>query len=116
MTGIILHIKSTLGNVRNLSDSGEKKMGKTGFLLVGAAVGAAVGVVFNYVFGPTDGARYDESYRSRWDKALEDGDRAADEREAEMRRRFEAAKRPRPAAPNSPATPNNDVGQLPGNT
>ncbi len=70
-------------------------MGRTGFLLVGAAVGAAVGIVFNYVFGPTEDAQFNEAYRSRWDKALEDGERAADEREAEMRQGFEAAKRRR---------------------
>ena len=70
-------------------------MGKTGFLLVGAAVGAAVGVVFNYVFGPPNDAKFNAAYRSRWDQALEDGERAADEREAEMRRQFAVAKQSR---------------------
>lgn len=86
-------------------------MGKTGFLFLGAAVGAAVGIAVNYVFGPPDDALFDERYRSRWDRAVETGDRAADEREAELRRQFAAAKRTRPrdqAKPQDAAS-----GQLP---
>ena len=71
-------------------------MGKTSFFLIGAAVGAAVGLAVNYVFGPTNDALFDERYRSRWDHALEEGELAADEREAELRRQFASAKRSRP--------------------
>ena len=71
-------------------------MGKSGFFLIGAVVGAAVGVAINYVFGPTKDAIFDERYRSRWDHALEEGERAADERENELRNQFAAAKRSRP--------------------
>jgi hypothetical protein len=71
-------------------------MGRTSFFLIGAVVGAAVGLAIDYVFGPTKDALFDERYRSRWDHALEEGERAADEREAELRRQFTAAKRSRP--------------------
>jgi hypothetical protein len=82
-------------------------MSRAGFFLIGAAVGTAVGIVINYVFGPTDDTEYNAAYRSRWDQAVEDGDRAADEREVEMRRQFSAAKTARPKAPK------NDAGPLP---
>ena len=68
-------------------------MGKLGNFLIGAALGAAVGIVLNYLFGPAQGSEYNQTYRSRLDKALEEGDRAAEEHEAELKRRFEMAKR-----------------------
>lgn len=68
-------------------------MGKLTYFLIGATLGAAVGVVVNYVLGPALGVEYNQQYRSRLDKALEEGDRAAAEHEAELRRQFEAAKR-----------------------
>jgi len=80
-------------------------MSRAGFFLIGAAVGTAVGVVINYVFGPTDGAEYNAAYRSRWDQALEDGNRAADERELEMRRQFASAKAARPKVPKEDTSP-----------
>jgi hypothetical protein len=55
------------------------------YLLIGAALGAAVAYTVNYFFGPTDAATYDQNYRSRLDYALDEGKRAAAEREAEMR-------------------------------
>jgi gas vesicle protein len=70
-------------------------MGKMVNFLIGAALGAAVGVIINYVFGPSTGSEFNQNYRSRLDKALEEGDRAAQEHEAEMRRQLEAAKRNR---------------------
>ena len=82
-------------------------MGKVSFLLIGAAVGAAAGIVINYVFGPPDDAVFDERYRSRWDRALEEGERAGEDREAELRRQFAAAKiaRPKSQADGSPQLP-----------
>jgi gas vesicle protein len=68
-------------------------MGKLGNFLIGAALGAAVGVVINYLFGPAQGSEFNGNYRSRLAKALEEGDRAAEEHEAELRRQFELAKR-----------------------
>ncbi|MDQ3247899.1 MAG: hypothetical protein M3Q45_01700 [Chloroflexota bacterium] len=67
-------------------------MGKFSNLIIGAALGATVGVVVNYLFGPANDAPFDATYRSRWDKAIEDGKQAADEREAELRRLFIEAK------------------------
>jgi len=67
-------------------------MGKMSNFLIGAAVGAAAALVVNYLFGPSNSTTYDEGYQSRLDKALADGKRAADEREAELRRQFEEGK------------------------
>jgi len=72
-------------------------MGRISNFLVGAAVGAVVGVVFNYLFGPANGTEFNQNYRSRLDKALEDGQRAAEEHEAQLRLEFEAAKRQLPS-------------------
>jgi uncharacterized membrane protein YgaE (UPF0421/DUF939 family) len=72
-------------------------MGKTSNFLIGAAVGVVTALVVNYVFGPSNETTYDEHYQSRLDKALTDGKRAADEREAELRRQFEEGKRGRRA-------------------
>jgi gas vesicle protein len=63
--------------------------------VIGAALGAAVGLVINYLFGPATGAEFNDKFQSRLDKAVEDGERAAQEHEAELRRQFEAAKRAR---------------------
>ncbi len=60
-------------------------MGKSGYLLIGAAVGAAVAFTINYFLGPTAATTYDENYRSRLDFALEEGKRAAAAREAQLR-------------------------------
>lgn len=73
-------------------------MGKMSNFLTGAAVGAVAALVVSYVFGPSNDATYDEHYQSRLDKALADGQRAADEREAELRRQFEEGKRGRSAS------------------
>jgi gas vesicle protein len=68
-------------------------MGKVANFLIGVGFGVAVGVVMNYIFGPAQGSEFTENYRSRLDKALADGEQAAQEHEAELRRQFEAAKR-----------------------
>ena len=60
-------------------------MGKSGYLLIGAAVGAAVAFTINYFLGPMAAITYDENYRSRLDFALEEGKRAAAAREAQLR-------------------------------
>jgi hypothetical protein len=60
-------------------------VGKSGYLLLGAAVGAAVAFTINYFFGPTAATTYDENYRSRLDYALAEGKRAAAAREAQLR-------------------------------
>lgn len=70
-------------------------------IIIGAAAGAAAAWVFNYIFGPAPGARFDATYQSRLDRALAEGDRAAREHEAKLRRQFEEAKR-RPSSPPLP--------------
>lgn len=67
-------------------------MGKMSNFLIGAAVGAVGALVVSYLFGPSNDTTYDENYQSRVDKALADGKRAADEREAELRRQYEEGK------------------------
>ncbi len=68
-------------------------MGKTSYVLIGAAIGAAVTVAVNYFFGPAKGTTFDQNYRSRFDFALEEGQRAATSREAELRRQLEEYRR-----------------------
>jgi hypothetical protein len=71
----------------------ENQMGKISNLVIGIALGTAVGVVVNYLFGPARDTSLNEHYRSRWDRAIEEGQQAAEEREAELRREFAEAKR-----------------------
>lgn len=68
-------------------------MGKLSNFVIGIALGAAVGVVINYLFGPATGTEFNQNYRSRFDQALAEGDRAAEEHEAELRRQLAAAKK-----------------------
>jgi hypothetical protein len=68
-------------------------MGKFSNFVLGAAAGAAVAAVITYVLGPAHDTAYDATYQSRLDKALEEGERAAEEHEADLRRQFERAKR-----------------------
>lgn len=68
-------------------------MGKFSNFLIGAALGAAVGLVVNYLFGPATDTEFNHNYRSRLDKALEEGQRAADEHEANLRRQLGEAKK-----------------------
>jgi hypothetical protein len=60
-------------------------VGKSGYLLIGAAFGAAIAFTINYFLGPTAATTYDENYRSRLDFALDEGKRAAAAREAQLR-------------------------------
>jgi len=68
-------------------------MGKFSNFMIGVAIGVASGLVVNYLFGPANDAEDDGSYQSRLDQALEEGRRAAQEKEAELRRDFENGKR-----------------------
>ncbi len=68
-------------------------MNKSGSFLVGALLGAGVGLLLGYIFSPAPDADFDHRYRSRLDQALDEGRKAAAETEAELRRRFEEAKR-----------------------
>jgi hypothetical protein len=74
-------------------------MGRTSNFIVGALVGTAVGLAVSYIFGPATDTTYDARYRSRWDKALDDGRSAADAREAELRGQFEQGKLPKSQLP-----------------
>ena len=68
-------------------------MGKFSNFIIGAALGAGVGLVINYLFGPARETEFNAHYRSRWDRAIEEGNQAAQAHEAELRRQFAAAKR-----------------------
>jgi gas vesicle protein len=70
-------------------------MGRTSNFIIGALLGAAAGMAISYLFGPANDTTYDKGYQSRVDKALSDGQRAADEAEASLRRQFEEGKRPK---------------------
>ncbi|MEZ4713670.1 MAG: hypothetical protein R3A44_41160 [Caldilineaceae bacterium] len=74
-------------------------MGKLSNFIIGAAIGVAVSAVVSYVFGPTNDAAYDATYRSRLDRALEEGRKAAAARQLEMRQAFVEAKQPKPRLP-----------------
>jgi hypothetical protein len=69
-------------------------VGRGSYFIIGAAIGAVVAFTLNYFFGPADGTTYDQNYRSRLDYAMDEGKRAAAEREAELRREFDAYRRP----------------------
>ena len=71
-------------------------MGNFSSFIIGAAIGVAVSAVVSYLFGPTNDAEYDATYRSRLDHALEEGRKAARARQIEMRQSFEAAKQSKP--------------------
>ena len=76
-------------------------MGKTSYLLIGAAAGAAAAMVYRYFFGPAPKTTYDENYRSRLDYALDEGERAALAQQAKLQRQFEEYKQ-RPAGAAGP--------------
>ena len=69
-------------------------MSKGTYLLIGAALGAAVGMMLNYFLGPAEDTTYDANYRSRLDFALDEGRRAAAEKESELRRQLVAFRKP----------------------
>jgi hypothetical protein len=68
-------------------------MSKSVNFVLGTIVGTAVGLLAGYVLAPARGTSFDRTYQSRLDKALHEGEVAAAEREAELRREFERAKR-----------------------
>lgn len=63
-------------------------MSKGTFVLLGAAIGAGIAVALNYFLGPAPGTTYDANYRSRLDFALDEGRRAALEREQQLRQQM----------------------------
>ncbi len=63
-------------------------MSKGSFLLLGAVIGAGIAVALNYFLGPAPGTTYDANYRSRLDFALDEGQRAAREREDQLRQQI----------------------------
>ncbi len=71
-------------------------MGKTSNLIIGTILGTAAGVLAAYLFAPAKETPLDQSYRSRLGYALDEGRKAAADREAELRQDFVAAKQPRP--------------------
>ena len=68
-------------------------MGKTGNFIVGTLIGTALGAVVAYLFGPAQNTRYDASYQSRLDRALDEGRQAEIERAEELRQEFAQAKK-----------------------
>jgi len=71
-------------------------MGKSGNFIFGSLIGVALGAVVGYLLGPAQGSRYDATYQSRLDRALDEGRLAEEARAEELRREFAQAKR-RPA-------------------
>lgn len=67
-------------------------MGKTSSTIIGAAIGALAGFAVVYLFGPAEKTTFDKNYQSRLDQALEEGKRAAEEHEIELRRQLSQAK------------------------
>lgn len=80
-------------------------MNRWGYFAIAGIVGAAAGAIYNYLFAPAPETTFDASYQSRLDWALAEGEKAAAQRELELRAEFEAAKRTPPALPLSPSTP-----------
>lgn len=78
-------------------------MNKWGYIAIASIVGAAASAIYNYLNAPAPETKFDGSYQSRLDWALAEGDRAAAQRELELRAEFEAATKSRPALPPPPA-------------
>ena len=68
-------------------------MSKAANFVFGTIVGTAVGMAVGYILAPSQETTFDKGYRSRLDKALEEGQTAAVLREEELRRQFEQSKR-----------------------
>ncbi len=70
-------------------------MGKSGNFIIGSLIGVALGAIVGYLLGPAQGTRFDTTYQSRLDKALDEGRLAEEKRAAELRQEFlQAKKRP----------------------
>lgn len=68
-------------------------MGKSGNFIVGTFIGVAVGAVVAYLLGPAQNTRFDATYQSRLDRALDEGRLAEEAKAEELRREFAQAKR-----------------------
>jgi hypothetical protein len=66
----------------------------TAALLIGAALGVGAVLITEFFLGPADESTLDETYLSRWDYAVSEGERAAEEYEAELMRQYEGLKIP----------------------
>lgn len=77
-------------------------MNKWGIIAVVGIVGAAAGAVYNYLFAPAPETKFDGSYQSRIDWALAEGEKAAAQRELELRAEFEASKQSHNSLPTQP--------------
>lgn len=81
-------------------------MNKWGYVAIAGVLGATAGAIYNYLFAPAPETTFDGSYRSRLDWALAEGEKAAAQRELELRAEFEAAKvSPPPLPPLPPTSP-----------
>ena len=74
-------------------------MGKEKSLIIGAAIGAALGIIYDYFLGPAPGTSHDSNYRSRLDRALDEGKLAARQKEAELRNQLAEEQQPRSKNP-----------------
>jgi gas vesicle protein len=74
-------------------------MGRVISFVIGAAIGVTIASVATYLFGPARDTYFDQRYRSRWDRALEEGRQAAAEHEIALRRQLASAKQPGPSFP-----------------
>lgn len=69
-------------------------MGRVISFAVGAAIGVLTAAVTTYLFAPARDTYFDQRYQSRWDRALAEGQQAAAEHEAALRRQLAQAKHP----------------------
>ena len=90
-------------------------MNKWGVVALAGLAGAAAGAIYNYLFAPAPETAFDQSYQSRLDWALAEGEKAAAQREVALRAEFEAAKQPRPALPAS-SMPETSSTEIPSTT
>ncbi len=67
-------------------------MTKTGAALVGGLLGTLAALAVGYLYGPAPGTRYDATYRSRLDHALDEGRHAAQEHEQALLRQYQGLK------------------------
>ena len=86
-------------------------MNKRGVVAIAGLAGAAAAAIYNYLFAPAPETAFDQSYQSRLDWALAEGEKAAAQHEVALRAEFETAIQPRPALPASslPETSSNNT-------